>query len=83
MEKAVDTKTLKEVVHEEIQNQMDKSLFTGSATFAQNDFEELNDLKEDVKSSKILIQILIVLILIILIVGVILLLNNFLNLGWF
>ena len=83
LENPVDTEMIKEVVQEEVQSQIDRSFYTNSSAFTQSDFDDFNDLKEDVKSSKVLIQILIVLILIVLVVGIIILLNTFLNLGWF
>ena len=83
MQNTMDVQTIKEVVQEEVQSQIDRSFYTNSSSFTQSDFDDFNDLKEDVKSSKILIQILIILILIILAAGIVVLLNTFLNLGWF
>ena len=77
------TKKIKKVIEEEVQNQIDKSFFTTSTQFTQSDFDDFNDLKQDVKSSKILIKVLIALILIILTIGILFLFNIFLNLGWF
>ena len=83
LQNTVDMGTIKEVVQEELQSQIDRSFYTNSSAFTQSDFDDFNDLKEDVKSSKVLIQILIVLILIVLAAGIVILLNTFLNLGWF
>ena len=79
----IDEQMIKEVVQEEVQNQIDKSFYTTQTSFSAEDFEDFNDLKEDVRSSKTLIQILIILILIILIVGIVFLLNTFFNLNLF
>lgn len=71
----------KEETNEE--NKMDNSFYTNSLSFTQNDFDDFNDLKEDVASNKIILKILIVVIVIGIIIGLIFLLNKFLNLGLF
>ncbi len=56
---------------------------TSTLQFTQSDFDDFNDLKKEVKSSRALIYIIIVLVSIILIAGVVVFLNNFLNLSLF
>ena len=56
---------------------------TETLQFTQSDFDDFNDLKKEVRSSRALIYIIIVMICLILIVGVIIFLNNFLNLSIF
>ena len=56
---------------------------TNTLQFTQSDFDDLNDLKKEVKSSRALIYIIIVIVSLILIAGIIIFLNNFLNLSLF
>lgn len=56
---------------------------TSTLQFTQSDFDDFNDLKKEVKSSRALIYIIIVIVSLILIVGIIIFLNNFLNLSLF
>ncbi len=61
----------------------DDSFFTNSTKFSQSDFDDFEDLKEDMKASKIIIRILIVLLVLVFIVGLVILANNYLDLGLF
>ena len=56
---------------------------TKKLSFTQSDFDDFNDLKEDMHATKIIIKILIVVIILVFIVGCVLLLNKFLGLGLF
>lgn len=56
---------------------------TSTLQFTQSDFDDFNDLKKEVKSSRALIYIIIVIVSLILIAGIIIFLNNFLNLSLF
>lgn len=56
---------------------------TSTLQFTQSDFDDFNDLKKEVKSSRALIYIVIVIVCLILIAGVIIFLNKFLNLSLF
>lgn len=56
---------------------------TSTLQFTQSDFDDFNDLKKEVKSSRALIYIIIVVVCLILVVGVIIFLNKFLNLSLF
>ena len=56
---------------------------TNTLQFTQSDFDDFNDLKKEVKSSRALIYIIIIIVCLILIAGIIIFLNNFLNLSLF
>ena len=56
---------------------------TNTLQFTQSHFDDFNDLKKEVKSSRALIYIIIVIVCLILIAGVIIFLNKFLNLSLF
>ena len=51
-------------------------------SFNKNDFADFSDLEES-KASRILIKILIVIVFLAIIAGIVIFLNDFLNLGWF
>ena len=63
--------------------QIDKSFYTTSNMFTQSDFDDFNDLKEEVSSTKIIIKILIVVVVLAFIVGIVFLLNRILGWGLF
>ncbi len=56
---------------------------TSTLSFTQSDFDDFNDLKEDMRFTKILIRILIVIIIIVFIIGCIILANKVFNLKLF
>lgn len=72
-----------ENVNSQDNNEFDKSFYTTSNVFTQSDFDDFNDLKEDVESTKLIIKILIVLIIIALILGTFFILNRVLDWGLF
>lgn len=76
-------KSEREEPKEEKKDNIDDSFYTNSLSFTQSDFDDFNDLKEDVESTKIVIKILIILVAIAIIAGIIIFLNSFLNLGIF
>lgn len=80
-EKNIEKSSNKKV--EEQSTKMDDSFYTNSLSFTQSDFDDFNDLKEDVQSNKIVLHILIVVITIAIIIGIVVLLNSVLNLGLF
>lgn len=71
---------IKPTVMEEKEKNLD---LTNTLAFTQSDFDDFNDLKKEVKSSRALIYIVIALISIIFIIGLVIFLNHFLNLNWF
>ena len=61
----------------------ENTFLTTTNLFTESDFDDFNDLKEEVAGTKIVIKILIVIVILAFIVGVVFVLNKFLNLGWF
>lgn len=64
---------------EEVEEEMDKSLFTSSLGFTSKDFEDLNDIKHEVKKNGILVKILLFVFLVIIVTACIFLGYSFLN----
>ena len=60
-----------------------KQDLTNTLQFTQSDFDDFNDLKKEVKSSRALLYTIIVLISLIIFVGLIIFLNKYLNLSLF
>ena len=56
---------------------------TNTLTFTQSDFDDFNDLKEDMRFTKILIRVLIVVIILVFIAGCVVLANKIFNLRLF
>lgn len=73
--KTIHSSNLKEEVEEE----MDKSLFTSSLGFTSKDFEDLNDIKHEVKKNGILVKILLFVLLVIIVTACIFLGYSFFN----
>lgn len=71
---------IKPLVLEEEKKKQD---LTNTLQFTQSDFDDFNDLKKEVKSSRVLIYMVIFIVILILIAGLVLFLNNYLNLNWF
>ena len=61
----------------------ENTFLTTTNLFTESDFDDFNDLKEEVAGTKVVIKILIVIVILAFIVGVVFVLNKFLNLGWF
>lgn len=61
----------------------ENTFLTTTNLFTESDFDDFNDLKEEVAGTKIVIKILIVIVILAFIVGLVFVLNKFLNLGWF
>lgn len=68
------------VMEEEKKNNQN---LTNTLQFTQSDFDDFNDLKKEVKSSRALIYAVIIIVSLIFIAGLIIFLNKFLNLNWF
>lgn len=68
------------VMEEERKNNQN---LTNTLQFTQSDFDDFNDLKKEVKSSRALIYAVIIIVSLIFIAGLIIFLNKFLNLNWF
>src|SRR5574344_2462305 len=76
---------LKESINEvETKNKnIDSSFYTTSNMLTQSDFDDFNDLKEEVSSTKIIIKVLIFVVILAFICGAIFLLNRILGWGLF
>ena len=80
--KEAQEKKEKEEIAEALDEDVDDSFYTSSMSFNKNDFADFSDLEES-KASRILIKILIVIVFLAIIAGIVIFLNDFLNLGWF
>lgn len=77
-----DKETITNIINDvkkEEKNELDKSFFTSSLGFKEDDFEELNDIKQNLKTNNTLIKILLVIITIAFLVGAVILLFNLLK----
>ena len=79
-EEKVEEKSLDDTKEEEKKELEDT---TSTLSFTQSDFDDFNDLKEDMRFTKILIRILIVIIIIVFIIGCVILANKVFNLKLF
>lgn len=77
--KKTETKKLIKTEQEELKN----SFYTTTNAFTQSDFDDFNDLKDDLKGTKIVIKILIALIIVAFVVGILFFINNYFNLEIF
>ena len=68
---------------EEIKKEIDKTFFTNSVSFSKSDFDDFNDLKENVETNKVLIKVVFIILVIALIVGILFFANAFFHLNWF
>ena len=73
----------KVVPKKEEKEEFDNSFYTDSMTFKQKDFDDFQDIKEDLESNKIMIRVLIILIVLAFIAGVVILVNYLFKLGLF
>ncbi len=87
---SLEEATLAKKEADEVKEQEEKRLkeeesqdLSNTLSFTQSDFDDFNDLKKEVKSSRALIYVVIVLVSLILIAGVVIFLNSFLNIGLF
>ncbi len=77
-------KAKEEVMEEQKDKDEDKfKSLTSTLQFTQSDFDDFNDLKKEVKSSRALIYVVIILVSLVLIAGLVVFLNKFLNIGLF
>lgn len=83
VKKEIEKEAIKDTVKEEVKKEVDKSFYTNSLSFTQSDFDDFNDLKEDVESNKLFIKILLVVVAIALILGIVILVNSVFKLNLF
>ena len=71
----------KEVLEEKTKTNtgLDKSFFTSSMSFTDNDFEQINDLKKSVRKSNHMIRFVIILIMLLITIAIIILIFNILK----
>lgn len=67
----------------EVKKEIDKTFFTNSVSFSKSDFDDFNDLKENVETNKLLIKVLVIIITIAFIAGILFLANQIFHLNWF
>jgi hypothetical protein len=77
--KEASNQDIKDTIKEEVKKEMDKSFYTNSITFTQSDFDDFNDLKENVAVNKFLVRILLIIVVIAVIVGLVVLASQFIN----
>ncbi len=67
----------------EAKKDIDKTFYTNSISFSKSDFDDFNDLKENVETNKILIKVVLIIIVIAIIAGILFFANEFFHLNWF
>lgn len=60
-----------------IQDNIDKSFFTSSMDFSSEDFEDLKEIKENIKKNNLLTKVLLFILLVIIVTGTLLLIYHF------
>ena len=73
-----EAEKIKPFIKEETSRDLSNTL-----AFTQSDFDDFNDLKKELKSSRALIYVIIVLVSLVLIAGLVIFLNKFLNMQLF
>ncbi len=81
LDEAVKKEQEKKEIAEALDEDVDDSFYTSSMSFNKSDFADLSD--SEGRVSRILIKVLIVMVFLAIIAGVVIFLNDFLNLGWF
>ncbi len=82
-EKEEEPKKEKEEKSKKEEKKLEDSFISGTTTFSQKDFDDFNDLKDDMKITKLIIKILVIIIILAFLVGCVILADNFLGLGLF
>lgn len=83
IEKREKQETLKKEEEQEDKKGIDKTFYTNSVNFSKSDFDDFNDLKEDMETNKVLIRVLLIIITIAFIAGILFFANQFFHLNWF
>lgn len=83
MNEEITKKELEKNVKDQVKKEIDKTFYTNSLSFTKSDFDDFNDLKEDIESNKTLIKILAIIIIIIVLVVILFLINFLFKLNWF
>lgn len=69
--------------NEDVKKDIDKTFYTNSVSFSKSDFDDFNDLKEDMETNKVLVKVLLIIITILFIAGILFLANQIFHLNWF
>lgn len=81
--KTIHAPNLKEEVEEKVEAQkepeIDKSFFTSSLGFTSDDFEDLKEMKESLKTNNILTKILLFILLVVIVTGAMFLVSHFMG----
>ena len=78
IEEEIKKEETKQMIKDETR-ELKNSFYTTTNSFTQSDFDEFNDLKNDMQGTKIIIKVLIALISVAFIVGILILLNSYFN----
>lgn len=68
---------LKDSINEEPKEEMDKSFFTSSLNFKENDFEQLKDMNKNIKKNNGLMTVLIIIISLLIVAGIVYIILKF------
>lgn len=68
---------------EDEKKDIDKTFYTNSVSFSKSDFDDFNDLKEDMETNKVLVRVLLIIITIVFVAGILFIANQLFHLNWF
>lgn len=84
--KTIHTQSITQAIDEQCEkdntvnlNNIDKSFYTSSLGFTSNDFDDLKEIKNDIKKNSLLTKILLFVLLVILVVGIMFVVYNFIK----
>lgn len=83
LKEEIEKEDILDNVKKEVKKEVDKTFYTNSLSFTKSDFDDFNDLKNDLESNKLLVKILLVVVVMTILIGIFLLLNNIFRLNWF
>ena len=78
IEEEIKKEETKQMIKDET-SKLKNSFYTTTNAFKQSDFDEFNDLKNDMQGTKIIIKILIAVVSLIFVIGLLIVLNNHFN----
>lgn len=73
----------KEKRKEDEKRDIDKTFYTNSVSFSKSDFDDFNDLKEDMETNKVLVRVLLIIITVVIVAGILFVANQVFHLNWF
>jgi len=79
--KTIHDREMSEIVNESSNNEVeiDKSFYTSSLGFTKDDFEDIKDMNESIKSNNILTKVLIFILSVVIVTGIMFLIYHFKN----